>query len=925
MSKDKLTPMIEDMGGGIDRRTGAVNRDSRGFYDLVNFQTTPGRKLKRRVPCTKLTGVLATNNCFYLNGKVTAFSRYGTTVTHTVSGLIVATQVLYFDPPIGDDWATGGFTDTVIEAVSLNGTVCALVEHVTAGGRKQILLHVFDQTPDAVYHAKRFATYVGDGATPPYWLNQYPQAPYGKDEPGSSSVYGVRMCVDGSRIYISMANGNVAYCAVNRPRVWNLRTAAQILQDGRWIYLPPAVSTASINFPIDIPYTHLTGPNGANYRKAGGYAEFTLEVFSSGRWLSLVYSPLVGTQGTFGLAADASAALGTFTEGTRLSYCVYTALVGRPMRFSARARGAVAIVDGCLVREDGSISSGSITWQGRQINVPEILRTAQTDLYTASLFARYVGFRIAGTIDAPVFVWACQTEVPRDGMVICGYVLPYVSNPAGGGNNFLTGTVSAIGTAVTGVGTAFKTAFGVPSPPGVPPVASQWIGVSNGEIRRVISVASDTTLTVDRAFTYAVSSIGYMVPGGVYLFLPGTYQTVAGSNQVRCVIGAAVFGEDGLCGATVTFGYKAIVLFVDEVNGILTMDTPATATAIANDAVYTPVYAPEYSRHDNVGTKFWQDREAEALLAAGVNATGVADAGYLGSAQYEGGAQLPVALASGQNRLFIQYAQAIQMWGNVGTTAPLYLARQEIGAGLTPKPKPVMIDDGLMVPTEFGPRIFSPAGNAKDYIVYSPVGDTLNRVVLPQFQAAAWWQNQSVLVTAGTDLADGTLWVFSYNKAAQVSGWGKWTIYGLTGQAGVGISKLIVAVGTLLVISGTSVYQFNPAATSFRDSVDPAGAGNAYASYARWNYLDFGRPRNNKKLTRLEVQSVGQATYDFYVEPYDTTDKVTTPPVVSGYTVGTGKWPLLVLGSAIAPALTTTDETGFELFALGFDYIPLRR
>jgi hypothetical protein len=77
---------------------------------------------------------------------------------------------------------------------------------------------------------------------------------------------------------MTRADGNLAYSAIGRPRIWNIRTADNIPKAGEWFY---AMATGNTTvFPVPVPFTEL-----AEDRKWAGYIT---EVLINGTWTKLV-------------------------------------------------------------------------------------------------------------------------------------------------------------------------------------------------------------------------------------------------------------------------------------------------------------------------------------------------------------------------------------------------------------------------------------------------------------------------------------------------------------------------------------------------------------------------------------------------------------------------------------------------------------
>lgn len=876
MSLDKATVMIEDFSGGIDRRQGIVNRDTSKCYDMENYQITPGKKVKRRVSCVLLGGDLATSNSFYINGYLTAFLPYGAAPINSVAGLDVPTRIIYYDLPpkcLGDD--------DVIFASAISSNPVAIIRHTDSNGYDVLYVHVFDELDNPRTHF----SYISDGAAPSFWNPLLPQHPYGTDRPGVPVFYDARMIATGGQVIVSLSNGDHAYSAVLRPRVFNERTALQILQDGRWWYILGVVTGTNTAY-IDIPAQYID----ANFFPEM-YQQFGLEVLdTTGTWVSRTVTVAAATVNTV------SAALLTF-DGTGYA--------GRPFRFFARAKPIATIVSGLQLQADGSISTGTISYKGAIVQVPGINPTL---FYTGTIVSAGAPITAFYGFDPDTFAYFWSRTPPTDNTVIVAMAQFSFSTGA-----FLSGTITFASTAVTGSGTSFTTDFSV----------GDYIYINHSAgTRKITAIADDTHLTLEvkpqtpLAGGLLPSSYQYAKASHPTMTLPGTYGTTVGSNLLTVENSTLKIYQ--LLNTTVTAGSetrRVTGLSASGSSANIMVDSAFTVTAAGLTVSYQPTYVYNYALGAS-GSAFYAAREAEAILLAGDG-----DAGQLTSSQYDTRGTVSLSIAAVQNRIFFQYPHAVQMWEIVPTLQIKYLAKQEIGAGSIPHPIPVILDDGVMLPTVFGPRLFLPYGNGKDYITYSPFGDRINSIGLPQFQAAAWWQEQSVFVTAGTG-SDPTLWVLSFNKEDKIFAWSRWTIATLPR-----VDRLIVGGGTLMIISGTKVYQFRPASTVFKD--EGLDGDTPYTSRIRGLYTDLSKPRNNKRLTRFDLQQSDgtTSTLNVYVSAEDTSDSAmaTTAPIVVGNTQGSVTYPLAIKAPVLAYEITSTDINGHQLNAIGFDYLLTKR
>jgi len=870
MNREVSTVEFTDFSGGIDLRDGLITDKASICYDQLNCQITPGKKLKRRISCELLPGLVPTINTYLLDSQLTSFLPIVGGTPFSVVGLAVPSRIFRYDtPPFCE--AEG----VVIEAGSTSGIPVILVEHTATYDEdvKFLYLHVFDE-PDA----KTQFTYVSDGAPPCYWTPRLPQHPYGKDKPGSAKTYAPRMDMDGGRVGITLPNGDTAYSSVNRPRVFNERTADQILTEGRWWYILGSLegtNTAQVSTPNEAGYLATT-------------ESFGVEVLANdGSWTRI--------------SSTTTEVLNLFYR-TSITYTLTAGQAGRPVRFYVFSKPEAIILSGCNLQGNGTISAGTIQYKGATVPVPAIESPIFSGVH-GSINYYYYGFN-------PVnFHYFRSATKPQDGTVIVAYCDFTAASAA-----FGSGTVTISGTTVTGTGTSFHTFF-----PVQPDGFFGYINFDSAGIRKVLTVPSDTSLTIDAPPRSSSGAFSYSRPSVPQVVLPGRYATYTGENAITSQ-GTSSLKANQLLNSRVTIGSEAKrVIGAGTIGSFsligMTMDSVYTTTNTSAIATYVPTYVYDYQFGDT-GTETYANRVAEAILIAGDP-----DAGYFTSSQYAQEGTVPVAIAITQNRVFLQYDHAIQMWALGPAISPAFLSKQEIGAGANTFPDPQSVDDGVIFPTTFGPRMFLPSGNAKDYIDYVPFGDKLIGVELPVFQASAWWQEQSLFLTASRTEDDTVIWVMSYNKQNKVAAWGRWTIEGLTK-----IDRMMVGGGTLLILSNQRIYQFRPDSTEFKDKTGPFTFHN-YTSSMRSLYTTLGKPRYNKRLTRLDLAQKGTSTFSVYANAGDLSDQVfpTDAPVVTGYTMGVTKVGLAAMAPAIGYGFSSTDETGHEIYSIGFDFILNKR
>lgn len=309
------------------------------------------------------------------------------------------------------------------------------------------------------------------------------------------------------------------------------------------------------------------------------------------------------------------------------------------------------------------------------------------------------------------------------------------------------------------------------------------------------------------------------------------------------------------------------------------------------------------------GNEWFADREAEATFKL----AGAADAAILGTSRYESAGGMVLAVAPGQDRVFIQFATVIQMWQVTESLDTLrLLARHDID-GVTGRG--ILIEGYTVLPTTSGPRFYTPTGNGKDYVDSTPIGDALRGFTLPTFTHAVWWQSQRVAVFASNA---GEFYVLSFIPSEKIAAWSRFTF-----EANLtDIRSLDVDGQYLWIRNGNDLHRLNAASTSFRDDSDGA---TAFASTAKWLLNDLGSPLTNKRMLRCEVAQQGKSTISVGLAHDWDSDGVIAGPTIEGYTHGRASIQLVGLAPAIGLSVTSTDETGHELDGIGFQFIQLTK
>lgn len=387
--------------------------------------------------------------------------------------------------------------------------------------------------------------------------------------------------------------------------------------------------------------------------------------------------------------------------------------------------------------------------------------------------------------------------------------------------------------------------------------------------------------------------------------------TVSNNTGSQVIIGVGtLFRAELTIGGQVEVGGERRTVKVIISDTQAQVDTPFTLANSAVMALRDPTYFYA-SEIGGSGNAWFAQKQADATL---VNA-GKDDAGFLPTSLQDLSGNPPILLAPMQDRLLVQFASSVQSWriGPNAVTDMAHLSTVGISSGVSVRPIAANIEGMAAVPTANGIRLFSPAGNNKDYIEYLPVGDALRGIPLPPFRWAVWWPDLQVYLACAASGDGGRIFCLTHSKGGAFEAWSFWTFPGITT-----IDGLTVAAGDLYFRSQNKMYRVSPSETVFKDDNVP------YTSRARWLFNHMGSPQRNKRLLRMEIAQEGGCVVRIFVNPNALKESV-AGPVVAGYTNGLQRIPLMVVGPGVGFEVESADESGHELLSLGFDYTLLNR
>lgn len=343
----------------------------------------------------------------------------------------------------------------------------------------------------------------------------------------------------------------------------------------------------------------------------------------------------------------------------------------------------------------------------------------------------------------------------------------------------------------------------------------------------------------------------------------------------------------------------------------LEVTEPFTTAASGVGGTYDPKFDLAFEIGET-GNEFYAKQEALAILSAGYG-----DAASISTSLHDQDDANVVCVLGTQNRLFVQFPQMLQLWSITDNPKDIaILSKHALGSGENDDPWPLMVEGWAMLPTALGVRAFSPAGNNKDYIEHLALGDKLRGIKLPSLGVSAWWQPIGCYLTCKQGAGDGTIYCLSHWRGErEIDAWSTWKVPGLTT-----IDGMFTAGRFLYVLSGHTVFRFDPDATSFVDT-----AGQIVGTY-RTLYNDMDEKRTNKKVVAFDYGMTGKAQVSIYVNPSHTEEWVAGPPVIGpGYAQGRQRIAISAYGPSIAIELVVADPAGWMLEHLAYDFKMLNR
>lgn len=903
VAMQRRTWSLDEFGSGLDLRDGLFSDVQTRFRELTNLWVTKGRKLKRRPPCLREDGDFSANSEGLVNvdGQLYTFAKRGDTVVHTGS-VAANVETLLFDAP---DLTT---TWSLVSVGTFDGYAAAWIRHTFPSTTYPSLcfLHVWDGLVFA-------PTFVQD----PYLPGSFSPSIADLGEQIYSSTFNPVMGFGASKLWTSTARGNAHCCRTADARVWNQRTNTSITSDGEhWCYVVPEGDLALRTYLVPRDASWL----GLDAR----WAYYVLEYDLDGVWTPM--EEVSGTPATayqWSYTSVASRFAGGWNEiqinlrwGRASAGLIRLRMVAGATAVEVVGTAPViSVAAGTGTTWDVSIAAGSYRYRTADLQsaaalISNVPGTAATYLIGLSgggfsqVLDITAGFPNGWQREHRHFLKRLVIGASTSGSTV-------LNSPAWDTYTTLTGTVSVnAGTAgIAGAGTNFD-----------PEISAGNTVRVNGETRVILSRTNDTTADV------TVNWVG--TAAGATIERKATYYAryAAGETEVFTTFLSGVAVGD-------TFRINATTYLVHAVQGGGGY-TIRSAAGVAGDyssavnALYTITHSAtpilsdyEYAYEANDNSQWYTDRAVEAVDNAGAE-----DALSLATAAHDNTGGLITAISSLRQRMLITYSGSMQLWSiDQDTNRTAYLDTLSFGTGDQPTPPVVPWYSSLALPVSTGIRAISVVGANTDNLQDLNIGEPIADLDLDVSSAAQFWPVHGQLIFAQNHATTAEFLCLDYSRESKITAWSRWQVAGLTS---VDAGTLIAQDANLWFRSGTKLHRFDATATTFRDYGDTVGA--AYESAVTWHFNDMGKPGQGKRFVGLDLVQDGTCSVGFQLPPYGSWDTSGSGPsligpTVEGITYGRQRLPLAMVGTAIAPRITSRDERGWTLQRLALDFLLLRR
>ena len=908
MSGGRATWDLSEFHGGMDLRDGLFTGNQTRFRDLANVMISKGRKIVRRPPCLQVAGALDTNTQGLINidGQLYTFAKKGTTITHT-GDVAAQVQTLYFDVP---DLTT---TWTLLSAGIFDGYAAAWIRHgfPSATYPSVVYLHVWD---GLVYAP----TFVQDPYLPGSFSPSIADLTDQQFDPAFSPVLAVGV----TKLWTSTLRGNAQACRTADARVWNQRTKDSLLADGEhWCFIVPEGISTVHSFLVPRDASWMTPDDR--------WAYYVLEYNNGTSWVPMTEvstTPSVGF--TWQPVSVASRFSGGWNE-IRIDVCWGQAAAGL-IRLRLVAGGTALEVTSTpsvsAVAGSGSswaLSVGDAKYRYRSGDgqtKPAHTSADMVDGKTYLLGVTSDGIGFPELVDiTTTFPNGWEREHRRlikqiiTQASVSGFTLintPWKSTIAGTG----TVTTTSGGNTVVGVGSHFTTEIKVGST------------ISVAGVERVVATITDSLhLTITGTWPGPSSGVAWNIVYGYATYSSGKTHVYVDST----LAGVLIVGN--------TLRINAINYLVSAVSS---QDITITQNGVDGDYTgnvnqyWNPIYKTnqpvitdyQYAYIANADSDWYTDRLVEYVDQAGAE-----DALSISTAAQDNTGGRITSIATVRQRMVVTYPGSIQLWSiDQDTNRTAYLDQLSFGTGSQVTPSPVAWYSSVVLPMVTGFRSIDAIGNNLNNLQDLNIGEPIEELEMVDVRSASFWPWFGQLIIAGKRGTDLVFLCLDYSRESKITAWNQWTITGLTD---VDAGTLIADQGKMRFRSGTKLCYFDAQADGavipFRDFADVPGM--AYESVAFFHFNDMGKPGANKRITGMDMVQDGKSSISFALPPYGAdfaavgSGPFLVGPQIEGITYGRSRIPLAMTATAVAPRITTRDETGWRLQRLALDFILLRR
>ena len=898
---------LTEFSQGMDTRQGTLSKEQNRFRELTNAYITVGKKVKRRPPSREWNGILDSQcqGLILKNGAWYTIAPKGATIANTGEVLANVT-VLYFDVP---DYCSETEWELVAWEV-YEGNIHAVIRHDYASTAvpTRLFLHVFDNLP------KR-PTFLEDPSSPADWgpagfpLNAYGTSVVGA---GAWKSYDPVLWVTSEKLWMSRVDGNAAFSAIARGRVWDSRDAPTIEKQGQQYYFVIPAGAGPFTFHVSELFADLSADREwagyvLEYMDANGaWQKFTEDLGAP--TLDLHYQPITASP--------------SWLAGSIALVVKYASAEGKLIRFRMLLRPEVELVAGAgfamLPKSEDFLGDDTATSFPTTIPYADFAAHWTVFVNGALEPASYYSLANVGgntTIQFPDVQFTVvagvlndfQTSIPyaEAGDADFGYMKVYAN-----------GVLVTVGVAFSDVGGFTKVTFTPDRTIGdviqfrmIPPVG--------------IAVAA-------RANQVLIGS-GKVTYEGAVVEVPAQLITLVGSP------GDYLIGANGGAPAVVGVWPDPAVPSMP-LNGLERYRTLLLYRVhVSAGGGIDKVDAYQYGSTAGAENQWFLDKhQANLDVWSGVN-----EASFINPATHNNTGRNISSVSVVKNRIAIHYPEQTQLWAvDPDPTLCSFIDSYAFGT----EDQSCLFFNRPMILSQRGFCWFDLTGLNFQALQDVNIGEPVQYVGSFRVHACAFWPRLQLYVAAvtltGADkyaaqvhlrpesiLNNSSLFGFIFLSFSQESGVAAWSFNPVKDvTANTFFHRSLVAVADRLYYQdGTKVRFFDASATVFRDSTEDQQNGDLpYKTAADWHHNQLGKPGVLKRLLAFDIIQRGKMNLSFQVNPNQAALSWSDIPVV-GITHGSSRNPLAMTANSIAVRMESQDETGWELEGMDLDFLYLGR